>query len=113
MRYIRFTFMFVIGLALVIVAVANRQPVSLKLLPDDLADILQISSSIELPLFLVILAGVLAGLLIGFVWEYLREFKHRANLSKSSKEVTRLQQEVQSLRSKTADGKDDVLALIE
>jgi lipopolysaccharide assembly protein A len=113
MRYIRYFLLGLIGVALVTVSLANRQPVTLKLLPEDLAALFQISTSVTLPLFLVILAGVLAGLLIGFFWEYLREFKYRRTLSKQGRAVTKLKREVSELRNRTGDGKDDILALIE
>ncbi|HAV08869.1 MAG TPA: DUF1049 domain-containing protein, partial [Rhodobacteraceae bacterium] len=70
MRYLRYAFMGALALCLIAVALANRQVVGLKLLPDGLAEIAGLNPSIELPLFLVIFGGILAGLLIGFVWEW-------------------------------------------
>jgi len=52
-------------------------------------------------------------LLIGFVWEYLREFKVRSNLSKTNKQVKNLKREVNSLREKTGEGQDEILALLD
>ena len=113
MRYIRYIFLIVVGVALVTVALANRTVVSLSLLPPELADIFQVSGSISLPLFLVIFLGVLVGLLIGFVWEYLREFKIRSDLNTKNRDLHRLERQVKVLKEKTGEGKDDVLALIE
>ena len=113
MRYIKYLFLGAVALILIVVAVANRQPVQLQLLPEDLAAFVPFAGQVTVPLFLVIFAGVLAGLLIGFVWEYLREFKVRSNLSKTSKQVRHLEREVGKLREKTGEGKDEILALLD
>ena len=113
MRFIKYLFLGAVALILIVVAVANRQPVELQLLPKDLDTFIPFSGQITVPLFLVIFGGILAGLLIGFVWEYLREFKIRNNLSKTSKQVRHLEREVGKLREKTGEGKDEILALLE
>jgi len=113
MRFIKYLFLGAVALILIVVAVANRQPVELQLLPKDLDAFIPFSGQITVPLFLVIFGGILAGLLIGFVWEYLREFKIRNNLSKTSKQVRHLEREVGKLREKTGEGKDEILALLE
>ena len=68
---------------------------------------------ITLPLFIVILAGLVIGLLIGFVWEWLREHKHRAEATRQRREKERLKQEVSRDRTRRAGQGDDVLALLE
>ena len=113
LRYIKYLFLGVVGICLIVVALANRDVVTLRLLPDELASVLGISGSASLPLFLVIFLGIVAGLLIGFVWEWMREFKYRNDLSRKGKEVHRLEREVKVLKAKSGEGKDDVLALIE
>jgi membrane protein implicated in regulation of membrane protease activity len=113
MRYIRYLFLAVIGIALIIVALANRGMVMLKLAPDALAAPFGLTGSVTLPLFLVIFVGIVAGLLIGFVWEWMREFKYRQGLNKKGKEVHRLEREVKVLKAKNGEGQDDVLALLD
>ena len=113
MRFIKYLFLGAVALVLIVVAVANRQLVELQLIPKDLAAFVPFSGQITVPLFLVIFGGILAGLLIGFVWEYLREFKIRNNLSKTNKQVRHLEREVGKLREKTGEGKDEILALLE
>ncbi|HBV54346.1 MAG TPA: DUF1049 domain-containing protein [Rhodobacteraceae bacterium] len=113
MRYLRYAFMGALALCLIAVALANRQVVGLKLLPDGLAEIAGLNPSIELPLFLVIFGGILAGLLIGFVWEWLREYKHRAEAAAKGAEAARLQKELHRVKRRTGDGRDDVLALLD
>jgi len=61
----------------------------------------------------VILLGVLIGLLIGFVWEWLRELKNRSLIRKTERENRGLQREVDRLREKDGQPKDDVLALLD
>lgn len=113
MRYIKYLFMAVIALALVLLALANRDPVTLTVLPPDLAGWIGWNYTMGLPLFLVILGGVVGGLLIGFVWEWFREHRQRAEARAQRSERDRLAREVESLRGKANEGKDEVLALIE
>jgi len=114
MRYIRYLFLACLAIFLVTVALANRAPVELRLLPDDLAALAGISTIVTLPLFLVIFGGIVIGLLIGFVWEWLREHKHRAAVAAERREKEKLKREVRRLRTREpADQGDEVLALLE
>lgn len=113
MRYIKYLFMAVIALALVLLALANRDPVTLTVLPPDLAAWIGWNFVISLPLFLVILGGVVGGLLIGFVWEWFREHRQRAEARAQRAERDRLAREVETLKGRANAGKDEVLALIE
>ena len=113
MRYIKYVFLACIAIVLITVALANRETVTLRLVPDELASVFQVSGSVSLPLFLVIFLGIVAGLLIGFVWEWLREFGHRRQLARTQREVHKLEREVKVLKARTGEGTDDVLALVE
>jgi lipopolysaccharide assembly protein A len=113
-RYLRLTLLGLLGLSLLTVALANRAPVTLRLLPDDLAALTGLSWAMDLPLFLVIFAGIILGVLIGFVWEWFREHSHRATAGQKSREVARLERELAVLKDATSvPPKDDVLALLE
>ena len=112
-RYLRYLFLGALALFLVIVAMANRAPVTLRALPQDLSDFFGIGGSMDLPLFLVIFGGIAVGLLIGFVWEWFRERKHRSTASTKSREVTRLERELAVLRDSASVPQDDVLALLD
>ena len=95
-------------------ALANRQPVTLNLLPADLGALVGISGSVTLPLFLVIFAGIIAGVLIGFIWEWMREAKHRAAVTNERREKDKLKREVRRLKNTTPQKPgDDVLALLD
>ena len=115
MRYIKYLFLAAIAFCLLIVALANRAPVQIKLLPEELAAYLGQPFSYELPLFIIIFGGIVAGLLIGFVWEYLREHKHRAEARTQKREKEKLQRQVKGMRAETAreKGQDEVLALLD
>ncbi len=112
MRYIKYLFLGTTAVVLIVVALANRQMVTLRALPDGLAGLFGGPFEIRLPLFLVIFGGIVVGLLIGFVWEWLREHKHRAAAARKSREVGQLSREVRRLRDRP-DQQDDVLALLE
>lgn len=112
-RAIKYVFLVVVAIALVILALANREPVTLTLLPQELALWSGVDVAVELPLFLVILGGVVTGVLWGFVWEWLREHRHRSAARNNQREARRLAREVEALKGRRNEGKDEVLALVE
>ncbi|MEZ5777328.1 MAG: LapA family protein [Paracoccaceae bacterium] len=113
LRFLRLLLLVLLGIVLVAVASANRSLVTLRALPEEMDSYLGFGWSIELPLFLVIFAGIVAGLAIGFVWEWFRESKHRTALSQHRRDAGRLEREVKRLRDEKAEPDDDVLALLE
>ena len=113
MRYIRYGFWAVVGIALISVAMANRGIVTLNLFPEAIAELLGINHSISLPLFVVILAGVAVGLLIGFVWEWLREHKHRSEKNRTHRELKQTQREMRRLKGSEGKKQDEVLAILD
>lgn len=112
-RYLRIILLALLGLFLLTVALANRPPVVIKALPDDLAAFFGVVWQMELPLFLIIFAGIVIGLLIGFIWEWLRETKIRSTASTKTREVTRLERELATMRDATSLPSDDILALLD
>ena len=113
MRYLRYLLLAVLAIVLLTVALANRTPVTIRALPEDMGLFAGFTWSAQMPLFLVIFGGIVAGLLIGFVWEWLRETKHRSTATTKSREVARLEREVNRLRDTRAEPTDDVLAILE
>lgn len=113
MRYIRYAFLAALGAVLISVSLANRQVVTLRVVPDALSDFIGANWVISLPLFIVVLAGIAAGLVIGFVWEWLREHKHRREASLKSRDVVKLEREVGRLKGERDKDKDEVLAILE
>jgi uncharacterized integral membrane protein len=113
MRYIRYLCIVVFAVALIAIALANRQVVSLQLLPSEIAGWFALNPSIELPLFIVIMGGIIAGLLVGFVWEWVREYGQRAEAARQAREMRLLKREIERLKGEKHEGKDEVLALLD
>ena len=113
MRYIRYLILGLIALGLIIIALANRASVLLSLIPGGLGDLLGFNVKIHVPLFIVIFLGVGGGLLIGFVWEWLREMKHRNAAKYEHRQVVLLEREISKLKTGMAKKQDDVLALLD
>jgi putative membrane protein len=113
LRTLRYILIGLVGLMIVIFSLSNTSRVLIKAMPDDLAAFFGVSWQIELPLFLVMLGGVVAGLLIGFVWEWLREHKHRATARTKSKEVSKLERELSVMRDSNTVPQDDIIALLD
>ncbi len=112
-RTLRYLFLALLTVALLIVASANRSIVTLRLLPDDFAALLRLDWQVQIPVFLVLFLGIIIGLLVGFSWEWLREHKHRRVASTKSREVSKLERELATLKDQTSLPDDDVLALLE
>ncbi|MBU2962889.1 LapA family protein [Citreicella sp. C3M06] len=113
MRYIRYAFLAVLAVVLVAIAMANREMVDLKLLTAELSSLLQFQAGITVPVFLVFFGGIVFGLLIGFVWEWLREHKHRAEAQHRKAEVRKLERELKKTQAQRDEGKDEVLAILD
>ena len=113
MRYVRYASIAIFAVALILIALANRAVVTVKVLPAELADLAALNPSYDVPLFIVMFAGVLAGLIIGFIWEWIREAKERAEAARQAREMQRLRQEIKRLKGEKHQGKDEVLALLE
>lgn len=113
MRLIKYVLLAVIAVALIAVSLANRTMVTLELLPTDLANLVGLNHSVSLPLFVVIFGGVGVGLLIGFLWEWIREYKQRAEAAAQRREMDRMRRDIKRLKAEKHEGKDDVLALLD
>ena len=113
MRYIRYASIAVFALALVAVALANREMVSIKLIPEGLAELFAINPQTSLPLFLIVYGGILVGLLVGFIWEWMREYSQRADAARQAREIRRLKREIDRLTDEKHEGHDEVLALLD
>jgi uncharacterized integral membrane protein len=113
MAFLRYFILAVIAIGLLTVALANRAAVTLQLLPVDVANLVGWNWSVDLPLFLVILGGVAVGVLIGFIWEWLREHKHRAAAARRTREVEDLRREAGKPGSPPNPKRDEVVALVD
>ncbi|GIT91078.1 phosphoribosylanthranilate isomerase [Jannaschia pagri] len=111
MAFIRYIFLGLVAIVLLVLSLANRSEVTLRLLPQDLGLQFDADWVITLPLFVVIFLSVGLGLMVGFTWEWLREHKHRAeaNAQRAAKEKL----EKKLAKSEAAAPQDDVLAILE
>ncbi len=110
MRTVKIVLLAVILIAIVVLALANRELVTLHLLPEGMARVMPVS--VQLPLFVVILLAMVAGMFIGYLFEWLREHKHRRRAAQKASEASRLSAEVDRLRRRSGKPEDDVLALL-
>lgn len=113
MRYIRYASIAIFALALILVALANRDPVNVQILPPEISHLAALNPAYEVPLFVVMFGGVLAGLVIGFIWEWIREAQERAAAARQAREMQRLRDEVRRLKGEKHKDKDEVLALLD
>ena len=112
-RVLRYLILALLTVALLIIASANRNLVALRLLPDDFAALFRVDWQVEVPVFLVLFAGIIIGLLVGFIWEWLREHKHRRVASTKTREVSKLERELAAMKDQSSLPADDVLALLD
>lgn len=113
MRYVRYASIAVFAVALILVAMANRGMVTVRVLPGEVAYLAALNPSYEVPLFIVIFGGVLAGLIIGLIWEWIREAGERAAAARQMREMERLKSEVRRLKGERTKDRDEVLALLD
>ncbi|MEO6299773.1 MAG: LapA family protein [Paracoccaceae bacterium] len=111
-RAFRYLLLALLAIALLTVALANRALVTVHFLPDDMAALFGLTAAMDLPLFVLLFFGIVIGLLVGFVWEWLREHKHRRVANTKTREVSKLERELAMLKDQTSLPDDDVLALL-
>jgi uncharacterized integral membrane protein len=114
LRIAKYLFLFAVAVALVLMALANRETVVVEMVPEALVGWFGIQYAIALPLFVVILAAVMVGILVGFVWEWLREYRYRADAKIHKRAAQSLEREVKTLKGGTGrDAQDEILALVD
>ena len=113
MRYIRYASIAIFAVALILIALANRNMVQVKVLPDELSGLAALNPSYELPLFVVIFGGILLGLIVGLIWEWIREHGERAEAARKARELSALRAELRRLKGEKHKDKDEVLAILD
>lgn len=112
MRYIFYVFHASLAIVLVLIAIANRSTTELNLVPEELK-FFGFNFSFSLPVYVIFFVGIIFGVLIGFVWEWLREHKHRVEVARKSRALRRLEREMRKIKGEKYKEKDDVLALLD
>jgi uncharacterized integral membrane protein len=98
-RFLKALVLLPVAVLVVLLAVANRSPVTVSFDPFS-KDVPEFAAS--LPLFAVIFAAVMLGVVIGGVAAWLAQSKHRRARRQYRREVQHLRNETERLRTQTA-----------
>lgn len=113
MRAIRVLFVVVLAAILILVATANREIITVSLLPEGLAPFAGGQWALSMPAFVAQFLAMVFGVIVGLIWEWLREARLRAESSRRAHHLAQLQREVGDLRRTHAAPKDEVLAILD
>ncbi|QRZ15024.1 LapA family protein [Paracoccus methylovorus] len=113
MRAIRIFFIVILALVLMLLAAANRDFVTISLVPEALAQFTGGQWSLTMPAFVALFLAMVFGVLVGLVWEWLRESHLRSESSRRAHDLAQLQREVGDLRRVHTAPRDDVLAILD
>ncbi len=113
MRAIRLIFFVILAVVLILVATANRAPITVGLMPQGIAEFTGRAWTLTMPGFLALFLAMVFGVLVGLIWEWLREAHLRAESKSRAQDLQRLQREVGDLRRTHAAPKDEVLAILD
>ena len=94
-KLVRYIVIAPLAIVFIILAVANRQIVTLSLDPFSVSDP---AIYIRMPLFILILAGILVGVLAGGMAAWLRQGKWRRTAREKTDEASRWRAEARRLR---------------
>lgn len=111
-RYIRVIFLTCLSIIILTLAVANRELVDIRILPSELEGFFGDGMIFSIPIFVLFLCGVIFGLFVGFVWEWIREMKLRSASSRKSKELAKVENELNQLKRDSGHNDDEVLLLL-
>ena len=112
MRYVRYIVLGALAVTMITIALANREPLTIRLLPAPLEAFLGLGWNITLPAFLILLLAVAFGILLGFVWEWIREHKHRSEAATERRRREKLEETVRREAPAKGSG-DEVLAILD
>ena len=84
----------------------------IRILPSELEGFLGDGMIFSIPTFVLFLCGVIFGLFVGFVWEWIREMKHRSASSRKSKELAKVENELSQLKRESGENEDEILLLL-
>ena len=84
----------------------------IRILPSELEGFLGGGMIFSIPIFVLFLCGVIFGLFVGFVWEWIREMKHRSASSRKSKELAKVENELSLLKRESGQNEDEIMLLL-
>lgn len=111
MRYIRYGIYAIIIILFLAISLSNTQPVNATLTPEWFPFIGGLS--VTLPFFIFVYVALFMGIALGYLIEYIREARIRRRGNRSQRELKKAQEEIKTLKKKTRQHDDDVLAILE
>ena len=84
----------------------------IRILPSELEGFFGGGMIFSIPIFVLFLCGVIFGLFVGFVWEWIREMKHRSAASRKSKELAKVENELSQLKRESGQNEDEIMLLL-
>ena len=84
----------------------------IRVLPSELEGFFGSGMIFSIPIFVLFLCGVIFGLFVGFVWEWIREMKHRSASSRKSKELAKVENELSQLKRESGQNEDEIMLLL-
>ena len=84
----------------------------IRILPSELEGFWGGGMIFSIPIFVLFLCGVIFGLFVGFVWEWIREMKHRSASSRKSKELAKVENELSQLKRESGQNEDEIMLLL-
>jgi uncharacterized integral membrane protein len=106
MRTLKMLILILMALVLIVLGVANLDPVDVHLLPAEIGGPQSVIP--QIPLAAVILIAVVFGVLVGYLLEWLREAKHRRLADEKKREVSRLRKEISLLNARLGESESDI-----
>ena len=113
MSILRVLLLGLLAIVLLVLALANRGIVTLRMMPETLADGLGLPTmALNLPIFVVVLAAFGLGLAFGYILEWLREYRYRRAAARERAQREKLERKLARAEGQHDDG-DDVLAIVD
>jgi uncharacterized integral membrane protein len=99
-KTLRWVVLVPVGIVLLLLGLANREPVRLSLDPfgGDAAGL-----AVMVPLFVVIIVSIMVGVLIGGIALWINQGRHRRSARSLRREAERLRREADTLKANTSE----------
>jgi len=110
MRILKLILLAVMALFIIMLVIANRETVTVQLLPAEFGFVSDWSQ--RMPLAVVMIGLATGGFALGWFWEWMRDQRTRTVARQRGRKIVKLEREVDTLRRDTGHEEDDVLALL-